>query len=90
MHTHTHTSYLPDQLIPGHLENYSLPLIIVNEDGQVYLNNTTIDGARVQFICSNDVEHSLEQAHAAVCNPDGLNWRPNPANLYSGMCVLIN
>ena len=65
-----------------------LPLIRVNES-EVYLDNATIDGERVMFICSNDVQHSFEQAHTAVCNPQGLNWQPNTANVYSGMCIVM-
>ena len=70
------------------LENSSLPLILINES-EVYLDNTTIDGARVVFIYSNDVQYSFEHAPAAVCNPEGLNRQPDPAsNLYSGMCII--
>ena len=89
-----HTIYIINtQLLPGHfiLAESGLPLIFVNET-EVYLDNTgtTIDGARVIFICSNNVQYSFEQAHTAVCNPEGLNWQPNLANLYPGMCICVN
>ena len=50
--------------------------------GQVYIDNNTMEGARVAFICSNNVQHSLKEAHVAVCNPEG-KWQPNPASFCS-------
>ena len=73
----------PSLTIPA---NCGLPVFPRNGYGQIYLDSNTMEGARVLFICSNDVQHSLEQAHVAVCNPDG-KWKPNPGNFCSGMCT---
>ena len=63
--------------------NCGLPSFPINGYGQVYLDNTTMEGTRVLFLCSNDIQHSIEEAHVAVCNPDG-NWQPNPASICLG------
>ena len=76
----SHSHYFP--------ANCGLPSFPRDGYGQLYLDNNTMEGTRVLFICSNDVQHSLEQAHVAVCicNPDG-KWQPNPGNFCIGRYV---
>ena len=47
-----------------------------------------MEGTRVLFLCSNDIQHSIEEAHVAVCNPDG-NWQPNPASICLGNHLIM-
>ena len=92
-------TYLKKWLFPTHTTlviikfpaNCGLPSFPINGYGQVYTDNTTVtmEGSRILLICSNDIiQHSIEEAHVIVCNPDG-NWHPNPTNICLGTKTIV-